>query len=75
MNNLLDDDKGVTVLHSVIPAIQQLHHILPPLKWASVLGLTLVESRLFSLQLESSFLCSDLKKSDLFFNSLKNKWV
>ena len=68
----LDNDIGLSVINTIIPAIQYLHSMSPPLQFVSVLG-SEVKPHLISLQLDPSFLCSDLKKSDLFFNSLKKK--
>jgi hypothetical protein len=56
-----------------IPAIRHLQKTMPPIPFSSLLGQGVVGPRLAMLQLDPMFLCSDLKSSDLFFNSLKKQ--
>jgi hypothetical protein len=71
----LDDDNDLSVIirRSVIPTIHHLQRRLPEESFTAVLGSDLVSRQFSSLQLDPSFLCSDLRQSDIFFDSLKKK--
>ena len=70
-----DNDLSINICSFIIPAIYHLQNALPQHTFASVLGLELIMQWVESLQLDVSFLCTDLKESDSFFNNLKKKCI
>jgi hypothetical protein len=68
-----DDDVSVNIRRSIIPAIHNLQRRLSNESLSAVLGSDVVRSQLSLEQLDPSFLCMDLRQSDIFFNSLKKK--
>lgn len=77
LNRHSDDNDALTfnVRTSIIPAIHHLRHTLPEESLVTVLGSELVNMHLSSLQLDPFFPCNDLRQSDIFFDSLKKKYV
>lgn len=71
----IGNDLSINICSFIIPAILHLQKALPQLMLASVLGLELIKPCVQALQLDGSFLCTDLMASDAFFNSLKNKCI
>ena len=70
-----NNDLSLNIKQSIIPAIHHLQKRLPEESLTTVLGSDLVMARLSSLQLDPSFLCVDLRQSDIFFDSFKKKLV
>jgi hypothetical protein len=68
-----DDDISLSIRESIIPAIAHLQAHTPNISLESVLGEDLIRSRLSSLKLPPTILCSDLRESDIFFDSFKKK--
>ena len=77
LNRHSDDNDTLTfnVRTSIIPAIHHLQHMLPKESLVTVLGSELVNMHLSSLQLDPFFPSNDLRQSDIFFDSLKKKYV
>jgi hypothetical protein len=69
----MDDDISFNVRKTIIPAVVHLQASEPVISLESVLGEDLIAGRLSSLQLGGGTLCSDLRQSDIFFDSLKKK--
>ena len=67
------EDISLNVRKTIIPAIIHLQELEPQVTLAAVLGEDLIIGRLFSLKLGLGVLCSSLKESDIFFDSLKMK--
>lgn len=68
-----DDDISLGIRKSIIPAIAYLSAHTPNMSLGDVLGEDLTGSRLSSLNLGTTILCSDLRESDIFFDSFKKK--
>lgn len=66
-------DINLNVRKSIIPAIIHLQALEPVISLGSILGEDLIAGRLSSLQLDPRVLCSDLRQSDIFFDSLRKK--
>ena len=67
------DDISLNVRKTVIPALIHLQELEPQVTLAAVLGEDLIIGRLSSLEIGPKVLCSSLKESDIFFDSLKLK--
>lgn len=68
-----ENDFSSNIRTQFIPAISKLQDVLGGLKFTSVIYEDIIAERLQKLQLNSSFLCSDLYVSDIFFDNLKQK--